>query len=235
MLTIIIVCAVVVLLFKGSPYIFATFEKEHLRNDLEPKEYNAAAWGSECLDSRVKLADELGLVFAGTYFTAKDASIVKGYSLFYVDLRSNLIVNFVSARFAKAELERTSVASMFADGSALTTSDHFCIPDCTGGIERVVRYKASLDDLIRIHKEKLADYSKTAVVVSTSSAFTIFEQVDYMRGERMVQAGLAKWTDVPQTKIRRTFRGVLAAVKVSERAKRQIIEDEVARRRANSD
>jgi len=221
---------VIYILLKLSPYLIAFFEKEHLRHDVEPKPYDAAEWKSDYLIEQEGVAKNTGLTYCGSYFTTKGASVVRGYMLLYVTSDHLAIVSLVSARIEKTELKKVVVSSRFSDGTALTTSDGFQVPDCTKAIERQTFYRVGIPELLQSHAARLAEIGKRVDAVTPASAFRLYEDLEYQRGIRLVAMGLARWTDPAQTKARRTIKGVFATVKANNQEKNAVVQRESRKR-----
>ena len=225
---IVIVCAYVFL--KLSPYFIAYFEKEHVRNDVEPKAYEPTVWNSAYLLKQEVDAKDASLKYCGSYFTSKHASVVKGYMLLYVTPGNDAIVSLVSARFGSSELKKVVISTKFTDGTAFVTSDGFQLPDYTNGIWKQTLYRVSIVELLQAHANRLGESGKRIERVTTDNAFRLYEDIEFSRGERLVAMGYGRWTDPAQSRVRRTIRGVIACVKANRMAKEALIKKELAKR-----
>lgn len=218
------------LLWKLSPWLLALFEKEHVRGDIEPRPYSPDGWKSAYLDAKVAEAAAQGLMPCGSYFTAKQKSLVKGPMLLYQTPDGRAAVALISARFGSTELKKVEVVTRFSDGTAIVTSDGFLLPDYTGFIEKKTLYEAPLAELIESHLRRVEESCRAPDLITQETAFSMYERVEFERGERMVRAGCARWTDPAQTTLRRTFKGVFTTVRANKQEQRRVIADEITRR-----
>jgi hypothetical protein len=230
MIAFIIVIVSAYVLLKLSPYFMAYFEKEHVRNDFEPKEYDPTAWNSVYLIKQDADAKDAGLKYCGSYFTAKHASVVKGYMLLYVNPDNNAIVSLISARFGSSELKKVVISTRFTDGTAFVTSDGFQLPDYTNGILKQTLYRVSIVELLQAHAGRLGESEKKIERVTSDNAFRLYEDIEFNRGERLVAMGYGRWADPAQSRLRRTIRGVFACVNANRMEKNALIKKELAKR-----
>ena len=225
----IIFIAIAWLVLKLSPYLVSYFEKEHIRNDLEPKEYVPSNWSSAYLDSQIQAAKILNLIFCGSYFTAKAKSMVKGPMMLYRTECGRASVALVSAKIFGAELKKIEIRTRFTDGTALITSDQGLLPDTTEVVVKSILYKSDLKTLLDAHVAKLESNAEKVIMVSNENAFQQLELIEIERAQRLVSKGYAVWCDAGQSVIRRTWRGAIRTVQMNKASANAVIQAEVAK------
>lgn len=217
------------LVAKTLPYVVAICEKEHIRGDLVPQEFDPARWKSDYLPKKIAEAKAAGLVPCGSYFTSPHASVVKGPLLLYRTADRRAVVGLISARIAGVENKKIEVSTRFVDGTALRTSDGPFLPDFTGVVAKETCYNAPLAEVLARHAARLDLAGKAPVLVPDGGAFDVLEQIETTRGESMVAGGFARWVDPAQTKLRRTWKGVVRSVSANREQARMLIREQVAK------
>lgn len=218
------------LLIKLIPYAVALFEKEHIRGDLEPRELDAAGWQSEYLDKKIAEAQAAGLARCGAYFTARHSSVVKGPMLLYrrADDRRT-VVALISGKFGGMEMKKVEASTRFEDGTAILTCDNAHIPDYTGVVAKETCYNAPLAEVLARHEARLDLSGKTPVLFRDGAELEHLERMEMGRAEAMVAGGFARWADPAQTKLRRTWKGVVRSVAANRDQNRRLVREEMAK------
>lgn len=212
--------------------ILALGEKDYLRGDLLPKAYAPETWKSAYLDQRHAQAPGLGLTHCGDYFTAPHASLGKGYMRLHLSETRTTVIALVSARFGGMEIKKTVLRTRLSAQKVIETNDCAGSADPTGGIKVSTLWQAELPDLLAAHEARLQTENPPPAPLEPAQAFALYEQIDVERGQRMVDAKLARWTDPSRSTIRRTLKGALGTLRANKVQTDAIVKREKQRRAA---
>jgi hypothetical protein len=150
---------------------------------------------------------QLGWQHAGDFATRKDTTVVKGLQSLFVSPDAKVIASVICGGKAVAKINKTSLRTRLADGRILESADCSAWKDPGGVFDRKVLVNADFAELVAFHKQRVLASGSTALSVNPRAACEEFEKMDWERGARWVQLGLARWVDIQQHSIRLTIRG----------------------------
>jgi len=211
---IIIGIAALVALFFVTFVIICLWERRYLVGDVEPAKepfpYTATRYWIFTRQDALKL----GWLHAGDYSTKKTTTLVKGMQSLFISPDGTVIAGICSGSTAGAKLHKTVLRSRLDDGRILETSDIAVSQDPTDLPSQAVLMNAGIVELFSLHAQRLQKSGATPVPFTLPNALKEYETIDWERGERSVQQGLAKWAEPEKISTRMTLRGALVQVKL---------------------
>ena len=125
-----------------------------------------------------------------------------------------MIAGISSGSTAGAKLHKTVLRSRLSNGAIIETSDIAVSQDPAGLLSQATLMNAGILELSEFHAQRLQKSGAQAVPFILADALVKYEQIDWEKGARWVQQGLAKWVEPEKISIRMTLRGALAQVKM---------------------
>ena len=104
-------------------------------------------------------------------------------------------------------IRRTILYSVVSSDQILQTQDDFATIDLSGITNQQVLVHADLDELLSLHRERLASCFEQKRTFSTGTTFSDWESIRRMRVEQMARMGLAKFTNREESVYRHTLKG----------------------------
>lgn len=211
---IIIGIAALIALFFLTFIIICLWERRYLVGDVEPAKepfpYTPTRYWIFTRQDILKL----GWLHAGDYSTKKKTTLVKGMQSLFISPDGAVIAGISSGSTAGAKLHKTVLRSRLADGRILETSDIALSQDPTDLPSQVILMNAGIVELSDLHAQRLRKSGANTVPFTLANALNEYERIDWERGERSVQQGLAKWAEPEKVSTRMTLRGALTQVKL---------------------
>lgn len=185
-------------------------ERQHLVGDVEPASEPFPYSPSPYWRCTRQDALNLGWQHAGDFATRKDTTIVKGMLSLFVSPDGRVVAAIFSGSAAGAKLHKTILRSRLDDGSVLESCDLSGASDPTGVLRQETLHHAGLDELATFHAQRLQMFGTNGFVFSVGNALGDYEKINWDRGARWVEQGLAYWVELEQRSIRMTVRGAMA-------------------------
>lgn len=193
--------------------IVCLWEKQYLAGDLEPAQepfpYPALPYW---IQTRAEAA-RMGLRHAGDFATRRGSSLVKGLETLCFTEDRCVLVSIVGAASAIAKTKKTVLRTRLANGQIIESTDSPIVRDVTGVIQCRVLLNAGVEELLNFHWQRIQAAGAAPVPFNAAAALAESERIQLERGQRLVDAGLAYWVDLEQTRIRMAFRGAMAYAK----------------------
>ena len=131
----------------------------------------------------------------------------------FVSRDGRTIASIISGSAAGAKLHKTVLRSRLDDGSVLESCDLSGTSDPTGMLRQETLVNAGIGELSDFHEQRLQMFSSKVLVFRRENALVDYEKINWNRGAKWVEQGLAYWVDPEQCCIRMTFRGATAQIK----------------------
>ena len=188
-------------------------EKQYLSGDVEsvsePFPYPPLPyWHHTCAN-----AVEIGLRRVGDYATCKNTSKVRGLETLFLSEDGTILVTVVGAKSFLGKTKKTVLRTRLTNGTVLESSDSPISRDVTGVIQLGVLMNAGVLELTSYHLQRIKYAGSQPVAFRSGAEMAESEQIQLERGQRLVDAGLARWVNAEQTQIRMTLRGAMAMMK----------------------
>jgi hypothetical protein len=223
--------AAVVLLFMLTFFLISLRERQYLIGDLEPASepypYPPARYWTFTRQDAFKA----GWRHVGDFATKKDTTMVKGLLSLFLNQNGTVIAATFSGSAVGAKLHKTVLRSRLANGAIIESCDMFGMSDPTGALSQATLMNADFIELAEFHAQRLQGAASNPLIFTPANAFSEYEKMDWERGARWVERGLARWVEPQQVSIRGTVRGALTQLgslsaktrAASEQQKRSVI------------
>lgn len=208
-------------------FMFVTMlcEKQYMSGDIEPVHPPYPYKTSTYWLATREHAGMAGLISVGDYATKRNTSIVKGLASIFISPDRTIIVTIVTASFVGIPFRKTVLRSRLTDGRVLESSDNPLPSDPTDFVHPGLLLNAGIAELLDFHRQRIFQSAAAALPFARTDICAEWEQIDLDRGARLVEMGLARWTDPQRTTMRATWRGAFKFVFYKDpRQKRQLRE-----------
>jgi hypothetical protein len=199
--------AVLVAAFMVFFLITCMREKQFLVGDVEPVGEPYPYTPSRYWQCTRQDAFSLGWQHAGDFATKRSTTIVKGMMSLFISSDGRVIAGITSGSTAGAKLHKTVLRSRLSDGTVLESCDTSGMSDPSGLLRQETLLHAGIAELAAFHEQRLQACGASDFVFNQESALEDYEKMDWDRGAKWVEQGLAYWVGPEQHCIRMTFRG----------------------------
>jgi hypothetical protein len=193
-------------------FITCLRERQHLVGDVEPAIEPFPYSPSPYWRCTRQDALDLGWQYAGDFATKKETTIVKGMFSIFLSPDRRVMAGIFSGSAAGAKLHKTILRSRLEDGSVLESCDLSGMSDPTGVLRQETLHHAGIAELSDFHAQRLQTLGANSFVFDPENALCDYEKMNWDRGARWVELGLAYWVEPEQRSIRMTMRGAMTQI-----------------------
>lgn len=208
----VLVFAVLAAIFLLIFFITCMRERQHLAGDVEPASEPFPYTPTRYWQCTRQDAFNLGWQHAGDFATKKDTTMVKGMFTLFLSPDRRVIAGIFSGSAAGAKLHKTVLRSRLDDGSVLESCDLAGMSDPTGVLRQETLLNAGFAELSEFHGQRLQKFATGVSAFNPATALQDYEKMNWERGARWVERGLAYWVELEQRSIRMTLRGATAQI-----------------------
>lgn len=144
---------------------------------------------------------------AGIFVQSRSSRIYQAQTALWVSPEKDILLQICGGKTARVPIKRTVLWSVVSSNQIIQTQDQATAVDLSGLTDQRLLLRADLDELVSLHRQRLASYQEQVRTFSPGTAFSEWQSIRFMRVEQMARMGLARFLNQQQTIYRYTFKG----------------------------
>ena len=192
-------------LFIVGFFLVAFFEKQHVC-DLIPSSGSGIP-NAPYFNAMNDDAAKLGFTPAGVFVQDRKSKLYQACVAFWISPDGYTLLRVGGGKTAGVEIKRTVLATFIEPEKIIETTDEAGTADLSGLTDRKLFLNGHLDELVRIHNDRLQRTGGVRRTFPSDQALTAYATMQAMRANRLVAFGFARFVNRERTLFRYTLKG----------------------------
>lgn len=175
-------------------FIVACLEK-HPVAPFGPADFASLPDPSPYFQAMNEFARQKGFIFVGAQSQKRKSGTYQCYLALWISPDGKTLVRISGGKTAKVAERRTFLVTCLQDNHIIESVDYYGSYELSGVTDRKLLLNANLDELCEFHQNRLAQLPIPARVFDPSNASAFMDSINEMRARRLVELGLAEFTD----------------------------------------